>query len=149
MQKQSEGLCQGTVEVVSVDRWMWSAQVIYQGEQRTLWWDQWSMMFYNGTLTTPTLAAKPGDVINIDGMLSDGEIYLGREWIGTAPPTALGIPSQNIALTPAPPSKPQLSIDPIPGGITPLPLPSQSSPAPASAGITPLPLPNNTSNPDR
>ncbi|HTV49277.1 MAG TPA: hypothetical protein VMG59_12635 [Phycisphaerae bacterium] len=139
----ADGLCHGSAQVVSVNQWMWSAQVVYEGQEYTIWWDNSSMLFYNNLLTTPTLAAKPGDVINFNGFLSDGEIYLGREWIGTSPPVATPTPSQSIVAAPPKFSSPRTPDEPVPGGISPLPVPYGESPAPASTGITPLPLPAN------
>jgi hypothetical protein len=143
-QTQSASLTNGSAQVLSIDPWMWSAQVVYEGQQRTIWWDQQSVLFYNGEITTPTLAAKPGDTINFDGVLSDGDIYLGCEWIGPAPPTFEGTSSQTIAPTTPTYSSPSTPQEPVSGGITPLPIPSPQSPVPGSTGITPLPLPSGS-----
>ena len=77
--------CRGTVRVLRVDPWLESAVVRFDGRRITAWWNRSSVFFYQGSKTS-TFMAKPGQRLYFDGLLTDGDLYFGRAWIGPAPP---------------------------------------------------------------
>ena len=77
--------CKGAARILSVDPFMFAARATWRGRRVTLWWDNYSVLFFGGKRTS-TLVAKPGQRLHFEGLLADGDIYLGREWIGSPPP---------------------------------------------------------------
>ncbi len=78
-------LCKGTARIVSVNPYLSAAQARWNGHPVTLWWDNSSVLFFGGK-RAPTMLAKPGQRLHFDGLLADGDIYIGRAWIGPPPP---------------------------------------------------------------
>ena len=78
-------MCKGTARIVSVNPFLSAARARWNGHPVTLWWDNSSILFFAGK-RAPTMLAKPGQRLNFDGLLADGDIYIGRAWIGPPPP---------------------------------------------------------------
>ena len=81
--------CRGAVQVIRVYPWVYSALVRFHGKPIMAWWDNYSVLFAGGRRTA-TLMAKPGAILHFDGLLTDRDLYFGREWSGPAPPVFRG-----------------------------------------------------------
>lgn len=77
--------CKGTARIVSVNPYLSAARARWNGHPVTLWWDNTSILFFDGK-RAPTMLAKPGQQVHFDGLLADGDVYIGRAWIGPPPP---------------------------------------------------------------
>ncbi len=77
--------CTGTARIVSVNPYLSAARASWNGHPVTLWWDNSSILYFSGK-RAPTMLAKPGQRLHFDGLLADGDIYIGRAWIGPPPP---------------------------------------------------------------
>gem|GEM_PF-6862650 len=83
----------GSIRVMAVNPYLKTAVVRYDGETRNAWWNRYSILYFNGQVSS-TLAVHPGQRVDFDGLLADGDIYFGRAWRGTAPPPVVYPPSQ-------------------------------------------------------
>ena len=83
--------CHGAVRVIRVYPWVYSALVRFHGKPIMAWWDNYSVLFSGGRRTA-TLTAKPGTILHFDGLMTDRDLYFGREWSGPEPPIFRGRP---------------------------------------------------------
>lgn len=83
----------GTARVLTVNPYLKSAVVRYDGQTRNAWWNRYSILYFGGQVAN-TLDIHPGQKIHFDGLLADGDVYFGRAWRNTAPPPLVYPPSQ-------------------------------------------------------
>jgi hypothetical protein len=86
-------LAHGTAKVLSINQYLKTAVVRYQGTTRNAWWNRYSILYFGGRATR-RLLAKPGQRVKFDGLLADGDVYFGRVWRGTPPPPVVYPPSR-------------------------------------------------------
>ena len=86
-------LAHGTAKVLSINQYLKTAVVRYQGTTRNAWWNRYSILYFGGRATR-RLLAKPGQRIKFDGLLADGDVYFGRVWRGAPPPPLVYPPSR-------------------------------------------------------
>ncbi len=88
--RSSVRTCKGSATIVTVDPYMRDARARWSGRTITLWWDR-TTVFYRQGKRIAAIPAKPGQKMNFDGLLADGDIYLGRAWVGPPPPPFGGL----------------------------------------------------------
>lgn len=88
-------LAHGTAEVIFVNPYLKTAVVRYRGRRRNAWWNRYSILFFDGHVTA-RLLVKPGQRVEFDGLLADGDVYFGRVWRGTPPPPVVYPPSRTV-----------------------------------------------------